>query len=940
MPTMAGTTTGVMMREREAQQAGPVPAAGAAPGPARSPDPLGALAGAGNRAVARLLTAESVPGAQQPLLAGLGALHDAVAARFAGLAETEIAATVAAVEQRHQAVEATLEEGLAGVRASGSAARQQVEDAAGSELGALAPAAEQFRGQVLAGQTAATAGAAAELARRQEQLGQAGRDRGAQAAAATEAATAELLTDTAQQTAVSRDTGARASAGANGEDEEVREAQRAAADHLVTDTAQKLAEGAQGTATRMRQQQNEVAAGLTGITTDAAGELAAQLPPLTEHLAAQAAQAGVAVGGIADEATAAVTRQRGSAVAAADQTAVAAAEALRQSAVAHHAALTAAGERGVAEVRSMSTAALGELDRQVAEVAAVVTGQPLPADAGAEFTAEVTGQLGQAGDQFAAQVAGRSNATARGLDGAASTAADALRQTRDQAGETLTGLARGAGDAMTRTGADARTGMAATVREAADADTAATGQFAAALGAQVDGTLPALGDLAAQHQGSLAEQQAQLRPQTAEAARSLEQRISTAQERAAARARRSWLENQLSDLWDTITSPEFLVGLVVGLAVAALIIATAGTATPFVIMAAGVAAGAAGAAAGTITGNIREGRRGWDVFHNVGRNALIGAAAGAAAAGAYLFGAGLVAGLGLTGGAATAGGFVVLEVSAVVANTVGNLLAGEPWDKNLLTALLLAPLIQKLTSKVPGLGGRPNPLAEIDPTVPRVGEWTFRSTTRTTPDGVEIVRIEANHADGRSFGHAERGYNRATGEFQALEMHLQDVPAELRTVQVGSGSMPLSDYLTMRVMRQLQVPVAALNRVRVVEVENVRAVLELERAVRGGTPLDQAVLETQAVAYNERAVVRAGGGRVSSARVTGGQRIPLSELLGKWEGETPPADMVARHDRLLNEFGLTREQAAGYDVRSGFDVELTVVPLGPVVPVPRTDDRE
>jgi hypothetical protein len=114
----------------------------------------------------------------------------------------------------------------------------------------------------------------------------------------------------------------------------------------------------------------------------------------------------------------------------------------------------------------------------------------------------------------------------------------------------------------------------------------------------------------------------------------------------------------------------------------------------------------------------------------------------------------------------------------------------------------------------------------------------------------------------------------------------------------------------------------------------------VERAVRGGSPPDQAVLETQAVAYNERAVVRAGGGRVSSARVAGGRRIALSDLLGTWEGETPPADMLARHNRLLKEFGISREQAASYEVLSGFDVELTIVPLSPVVPVPRTDDRE
>jgi hypothetical protein len=50
--------------------------------------------------------------------------------------------------------------------------------------------------------------------------------------------------------------------------------------------------------------------------------------------------------------------------------------------------------------------------------------------------------------------------------------------------------------------------------------------------------------------------------------------------------------------------------------------------------------------------------------------------------------------------------------------------------------------------------------------------------------------------------------------------------------------------------------------------------------------------------------------------------------------------MLARHNRLLKEFGISQEQAASYEVLSGFDVELTIVPLSPVVPVPPTDDRE
>jgi hypothetical protein len=199
-----------------------------------------------------------------------------------------------------------------------------------------------------------------------------------------------------------------------------------------------------------------------------------------------------------------------------------------------------------------------------------------------------------------------------------------------------------------------------------------------------------------------------------------------------------------------------------------------------------------------------------------------------------------------------------------------------------------------------------------------------------------VVRIEATLSNGRGFGHAERGYNPATGEFQAMEIDLSQVPPESRIVTVGGRGIPLSDYMTMRIMRMLQVPASSLTRTRVVEVESVRSVLELDQAVRNGIPPDQAARNIQAVRYNERAITSAGGGQVLGARVEGGHRIPLADLLAKWEGSTPPADMVSRHNQILEHFRITREQAATHQVLSGFDIVLTIAPLNPVVPVPRT----
>ena len=75
--------------------------------------------------------------------------------------------------------------------------------------------------------------------------------------------------------------------------------------------------------------------------------------------------------------------------------------------------------------------------------------------------------------------------------------------------------------------------------------------------------------------------------------------------------------------------------------------------------------------------------------------------------------------------------------------------------------------------------------------------------------------------------------------------------------------------------------------------------------------------------------------------------MPLADLLAKWEGEAPDPAMVVDHDATLRKFGLTRGTAATYEVRSGFDVEVTIEPPGqgtpgqqPFVPVPRSDDHD
>lgn len=102
-------------------------------------------------------------------------------------------------------------------------------------------------------------------------------------------------------------------------------------------------------------------------------------------------------------------------------------------------------------------------------------------------------------------------------------------------------------------------------------------------------------------------------------------------------------------------------------------------------------------------------------------------------------------------------------------------------------------------------------------------------------------------------------------------------------------------------------------------------------------------MRTQSSQYGGTAATQAGGGRVVGAKVQGGEVVPLRDLLKTWEGLPGEADpaMVARHDAVLAEYGLNRNQ--NWLVRSNFDIELNLADTPVVVPpvVPRDDkDRK
>ena len=129
-----------------------------------------------------------------------------------------------------------------------------------------------------------------------------------------------------------------------------------------------------------------------------------------------------------------------------------------------------------------------------------------------------------------------------------------------------------------------------------------------------------------------------------------------------------------------------------------------------------------------------------------------------------------------------------------------------------------------------------------------------------------------------------------------MEIDIGQVPREARFIEVDGRPIPLSDYPTLRIMRLMEVPTATL------------------RTMRGRRSREHSARNMEAVTYNERALASAGGGRITRTHVTSGQRMMLSDLLAKWEGEAPPSEMVTRHNEILARTGLARESARTFEV--------------------------
>jgi len=223
------------------------------------------------------------------------------------------------------------------------------------------------------------------------------------------------------------------------------------------------------------------------------------------------------------------------------------------------------------------------------------------------------------------------------------------------------------------------------------------------------------------------------------------------------------------------------------------------------------------------------------------------------------------------------------------------------------------------TVRVPGL------VEAIDPAVAPKG-YTFTDTISKGATEIEI-KTSVTAPDGTS-GTMSRGLNPTTGEFVFHYAFLDRIPKDLRMVPTtpemlpGKGT-PLETYMTLRQLKLLQNEAGIASgprgffgtqprKVVMSTIINKRTIAELAALERGGALINDAVISTHSVQYANNTIVQ-GGGRIAKAEVTGGYRTAASN-------ELSPAE--------LTQYKIP----ADYELLTGFEIELDIVPADSPVP--------
>jgi hypothetical protein len=209
----------------------------------------------------------------------------------------------------------------------------------------------------------------------------------------------------------------------------------------------------------------------------------------------------------------------------------------------------------------------------------------------------------------------------------------------------------------------------------------------------------------------------------------------------------------------------------------------------------------------------------------------------------------------------------------------------------------------------------------------------------TQPDGVK--RLTTVVQSGSDSGHVTRSYDPATRQLIMEEAFLDKIPAAQQWVDVNGQRMRLQTYLTLRQMRALGAGFGELKTVKMSTIQNALAVMQLDQALKAGTPLDQAVLQTHSVQYAQRTLIPAGE-KIVGAKVEGGTRTPIDVMLSHYEARDP--SLRPKYDSMLQTYGLKRSDVVLWNYDIYLDVQSVAMPsptLGAPVPAGSdTDDQQ
>ena len=620
--------------------------------------------------------AEGGTAARAQLAGGVGAaaaaLQSVAAGVAAGVAQTE-AAELAAAESTDRQASTAISAGVEGAQSQVVGEHGQQTAAVGASSAAALQSGDQG------------------VAQEADRVRQAGREQARQTlsvGAQTGAATAAELGNTASRTAAG-------TGGKRGGD--VAQAYDQVDQKISADTAAQMRGAAVQAQIGMQTHAGQAASTMLDASEQAASTVGQEASVLRGRLAATNERSGAVLADTAGQAGQQLARQGTAAVRQLAGSAATGREVLRVRGDQARGVVTAAAARLVTRLAGQARRAMAASRRSQAGAARRLKNVRLSSTGAAATAATAKQQLVQQHLGAVGQAAAMADAGAASLGTAQAELGDALHGLgadqrsvlADAASRVAAGahaLAGLAGQALRQTAEEARTAGSGLV----DATRRNLGTATALAGSGLAQATTAVRD-------HLAERQTDAATRSGDAAAGARERVGQGQQRldqsmaGGPQVQRGilgdivdWVGDQLSDLFDLLSNPGFWVGLLVAVVL-----------FPVMGPASIVVGGAAGGLVSGIHDNVKNGRP-WYEPHTLIKHVAIGTFAGAA----FVFGGGVLLGLGLEGGALL-GGTMLLSAGVGVGVNVAT---GERWDKGLVANLFLGWLFHKVGGSGKGRG--------------------------------------------------------------------------------------------------------------------------------------------------------------------------------------------------------------------------------------------